>query len=102
MPRDLGSTPIQQVTIEWASYLNGHEYEFGPDDYDGIDGDNDEAKIEKLRNSAFSAASRNAKQAVTHKVTIMKGKHKGRRALHVQFFPLGQKPAKQSARRVTS
>jgi hypothetical protein len=96
----MGSTPIQQLTIAWGSYLDGHEYEFGPEDYDGIDGDDDEGKIEKLRNSAFSAASRNGKHAVTHKVTIEKGKHKGRRALHVQFFPLGQKPAKQSARRV--
>ena len=100
MPRDLGSTPIQQTTIEWGSYLNGHEYEFGPDDYDGIDAEGDEAKIEKLRNSAFSAASRNSKQAITRKVTIERGKHKGRRALLIQFVPLGQKPARRSAKRV--
>jgi hypothetical protein len=96
MARDLGDTQLQQTGIEWGPYLDGHEYEFGPDDYGGIDGDGDEAKVEKLRNSAFSAASRNGKQAATRKVTLKDG----RLGLRVQFFPLGGKPAKRSARRV--
>jgi hypothetical protein len=64
LPIDLGTEPPtdqDRGVTNWLRYMNGHVFLFGPEDFNGGD-------IEKFRNRAHSAASRNGKHAKTMKV----------------------------------